>query len=329
MIQIHEGAEKIVSMCMGVQPDEKVVIITDLLRPSSLGKALQKACMDVGAEAVLITIDSELAGGQLPESVARAISLVDVLICVTTSTLAYTKAVDACKANGCRVVTITGVEEDAFMKGSIEADYAAMAPVVAGVEAAFNAAKQVSITAPGGTNMTLSIEGRTAFTCPGMLRKPGGLIGLPAMEVYIAPVEDQTNGILVADASGSGLGKLTESVSIAIRDGKAYEITGGDQAKSLSDRLASTNNPNSYTIAEFAIGLNPCAELVGAIAIDEGIYGTGHFALGNNLGFNGRNDAPLHLDMVYWKPTIHLDGKLFMEDGKLVEFDHLIPRNNK
>ena len=256
----------------------------------------------------------------------RSICFADVLFCVTANTLGYTKAVDACKKNGCRVAAITDVLEDAFMKGSIEVNYEAMAPVIAGVEKAFNEASHVQITAPGGTSITLSIQGRKAFTCPGVLHAPGGLIGLPGMEVYIAPVEEQTNGILVADASGSGLGKLEDPVRISIEAGRAYDISGGKQAKMLADRLKATNNPNSYVIAEFAIGLNPFAELVGHIAIDEGIYGTGHFALGNNLGFAGKNDAPQHFDMVYWKPTIYLDEKLFMKDGRLVELDHLIPK---
>lgn len=326
MLTIQEGANKIARMCMGVKAGESVVIITDLSRPASLGSALQKACMDLGAEAVLITIDSHLVNGQLPDSVGRAICFADVLFCVTANTLGYTKAVDACKKNGCRVAAITDVLEDAFMKGSIEVNYEAMAPVIAGVEKAFNEASHVQITAPGGTSITLSIQGRKAFTCPGVLHAPGGLIGLPGMEVYIAPVEDQTNGILVADASGSGLGKLEDPVRISIEAGRAYDISGGKQAKMLADRLKATNNPNSYVIAEFAIGLNPFAELVGHIAIDEGIYGTGHFALGNNLGFAGKNDAPQHFDMVYWKPTIYLDEKLFMKDGRLVELDHLIPK---
>ena len=329
MLTIQEGAGKVVKMCMGVKAGEKAVIITDLLRPASLGSALQKACMEQGAEAVLITIDSQLVDGQLPDSVGRAISYADVLFCVTTNTLAYTKAVDVCKKNGCRVVAITGVQEEAFMEGSIEANYEAMAPVVAGVQKAFDEAECVEVTAPGGTSLTLSLKGRTSFSCPGMLHQPGGLIGLPAMEAYIAPVEDQTNGVLVADASGSGLGKLEEPVRIEIRNGRACSITGGAQAKALADRLEATNNPNSYVIAEFAIGLNPCAKLVGQIAIDEGIYGTGHFALGNNLGMNGKNDAPQHMDMVYWKPTIRLDGKLLMEEGRLVEWDDLIKSTQK
>ena len=78
MLTIQEGAGKVVKMCMGVKAGEKAVIITDLLRPASLGSALQKACMEQGAEAVLITIDSQLVDGQLPDSVGRAISYADV-----------------------------------------------------------------------------------------------------------------------------------------------------------------------------------------------------------------------------------------------------------
>lgn len=326
MLSIQEGADKIVRMCMGVKAGERVVIITDLLRPISLSNALQKACMEQGAETILIVIDSNLVDGQLPESVDRAIRFSDVLLCVTTNTLAYTKAVYACKRNGCRVLSMTDVPEDTFSRGAIEVNYEAMAPVIAEVEKAFNQASQARISAPGGTEITLSIKNRRAFTCSGVMQTPGGLIGLPGIEVYIAPVEDQTNGILVADASGSGLGILEDPIRISIKDGQACSIAGGTQAEALTNRLQETNNPNSYIVAEFAIGLNPCAELVGHIAIDEGIYGTGHFALGNNLGFEGKNDAPLHLDMVYWKPTIYLDNQLFMKDGCLVELDHLMPK---
>jgi hypothetical protein len=33
--------------------------------------------------------------------------------------------------------------------------------------------------------------------------------------------------------------------------------------------------------------------------------------------------------MVYWKPTIRLDGKLLMEEGRLVEWDDLIKSTQK
>ena len=329
MLTIQEGARKIVNMCMGVRAGEHVIVITDTKRPASLGKATFGACLEVGAETTLITFDGSMINGQLNDQISAAIEHADVLLCITTSTLAYTNAVYKCKANGCRVACITDVTEDSFMKGAIECNYEGMAPVVEHVRKAFLEAKEAEITSPGGTHLKLSIDGRRPFTCPGRLSDPGGLIGLPAMEVYIAPIEDKTNGVLVADASGSRLGILEEPVRFTIENGKAVKIEGGRQAKELAEFLESTKNPNSYTIAEFAIGLNPCAQLCGSIAVDEGIYGTGHYALGNNLGFEGKNMAPNHLDMVYWKPTIYLDGKLFMKDGELLGWHEQISEMNK
>lgn len=325
MLTILEGAEKIVTMCMGVKPGERVVIITDINRPESLAKALLSRCMNRGAEAIVVTFDGSLNDGQLSVCASEAIQSADVLLCVTTMTLAYTNAVYSCRDHGCRVAAITDVTEESFQTGALEADYQAMVPVIAAVQCAFDEADSAHITSPSGTDLHLSIKGRSAHVCSGMMHERGGLIGLPAMEVYIAPLENSTHGQLIADASGSGLGKLESPIAFTIEGGRAISIEGQRQASQLKETLEETNNPNSYVIAEFAIGLNPCAELVGHIAVDEGIYGTGHFALGNNLGFGGQNNAPKHLDMVYWKPTIHLDGRPFMEDGKLVGLDHLIP----
>ena len=42
-----------------------------------------------------------------------------------------------------------------------------------------------------------------------------------------------------------------------------------------------------------------------------------HFAFGSNTGFGGKNSCPQHLDLVYLRPTIWLDGQLFMKDGAL------------
>lgn len=147
------------------------------------------------------------------------------------------------------------------------------------------------------------------------------MIGIPNVEVYIAPREENTEGVLVADASCSMIGLLKHPMTIIIQKGKAVSITGEKEAEQLKSILATTNNNSSYIIAEFAIGLNPKGTVIGNIINDEGIYGTGHFALGKNISFGGKNKSPLHIDMVYWKPTIYLDGDLFMKDGLLVNRD--------
>ena len=57
---------------------------------------------------------------------------------------------------------------------------------------------------------------------------------------------------------------------------------------------------------------------------DEKAYGTCHIALGNNIGFGGKVDVPLHIDCVIKKPTIFLDDKIIMKKGRLVPFQSVL-----
>ena len=105
---------------------------------------------------------------------------------------------------------------------------------------------------------------------------------------------------------------------LKIENGKVVSIEGGKEADRLKSILKDSGDENSYNIAEFAIGLNDRAKVIGDIIEEEGVYGTGHFAVGNNVHFGGVNYAPIHLDMVYFHPTIEIDGKIIMEKGVLV-----------
>ncbi len=317
-MKISEGARKVIQVCAGVKPDEKVLIVTDTERPFVIAKELAKAAEFSGAVCSIIISSSELVNGEPNDMVTKAISSADVVLAVTTRTLGHTMAVAEALKNGTRVIAMTECTEQILSVGSIEADFFALKDRVNYVEKRFNQAKEVHVTAPGGTDLWLDISGRKAAICSGFCNQPGTMIGIPGVEVYIAPIEEHTEGVLVADASGSIIGLIEHPVTIEIEKGKAISITGEDEAERLKSLLASTNTDSSYIIAEFAIGLNPEGNVIGNIANDEGIYGTGHFALGNNTGFGGKNKAPLHIDMVYRKPTIYLDGDLFMKDGLLI-----------
>ncbi len=58
--------------------------------------------------------------------------------------------------------------------------------------------------------------------------------------------------------------------------------------------------------------------LVEFLLEDEKVMGTIHIALGNNVSMGGSVNVPLHLDGVVKKPTVWMDGKLLMKDGKLL-----------
>jgi len=75
---------------------------------------------------------------------------------------------------------------------------------------------------------------------------------------------------------------------------------------------------DARNIAEFGIGTNDSAKLSGVLLEDEKVMGTIHIAVGNNVSMGGSVNVPIHLDGVVKKPTVWMDGKLLMKDGKLL-----------
>ena len=90
-------------------------------------------------------------------------------------------------------------------------------------------------------------------------------------------------------------------------------------AKKLKQQLDAVGK-DARNIAEFGIGTNDSAKLSGVLLEDEKVMGTIHIALGNNVSMGGSVNVPIHLDGVVKKPTVWMDGKLLMKDGKLARF---------
>ena len=321
-MDLSEGAKKIVEVCAGVKPGERVLIVTDKNRPFSVASALADAADEIGAKVnVLIAPPLRLPGEEPGNIVAAALKESDVVFAATTHTLGHAASLREALKKGARCLALTECTENTLMSGAIEADFLKLGPLVDFVKCRFDSAKAVHVTAPGGTDILLDIGNRNASTCSGICHNPGEMIGIPDVEVYIAPNEDQTQGKLVVDASFSTIGRITHPVCIMVENGTVISIDGDKEAKQLTDLLDAVHNPVSRVVAEFAIGLNPKGKIRGRIIEDEGVYGTGHFALGNNIGFGGRNAAPIHFDMVYRQPTILFDDRIFMEDGRLCNLD--------
>ena len=75
--------------------------------------------------------------------------------------------------------------------------------------------------------------------------------------------------------------------------------------------------PKARNLAEFGIGTNPNARLIGNVLEDEKVLGTCHIALGDNSTFGGKVRAGIHVDGIFLRPTVELDGKIIMKKGKL------------
>lgn len=152
-----------------------------------------------------------------------------------------------------------------------------------------------------GTELSIFWGERTFKADTGNLREKGSFGNLPAGEVYIAPVEDKTEGILVIEWGNSG--KLQEPLRLFIEKGKVIRLEGDKNLRNFLEGLFSEDDRNNC-ICELGLGTNKFAKRADNILEAEKIYGTAHVAFGDNITFGGFNKASVHIDYVIFNPEI-------------------------
>lgn len=307
-----KGARIAVKTCMGTKPGESVLIVTDPPR-MKIAQALFQASREVGAKPALICIPvGARHGEEPPKVVASAMCAADVVLAPTTRSITHTQArLKACEA-GARVATMPMITEQMMKRGGMLADYQAVKKLTMKVATYLDEASEAEITSPAGTELRFSLEGRNAHSDTGIFRKPGEFGNLPAGEAFIAPLEGTSEGRAVID--GPMVDVTRGRVGITMEKGRATSIRG-EQARRLR-RMLDSVGPDAYNLAEFGVGTNPAARLIGNVLEDEKVLGTCHIALGDNSTFGGKIRAGIHLDGIILRPTIKLDGTVIMRDGK-------------
>jgi leucyl aminopeptidase (aminopeptidase T) len=286
-----------------------------------VAEALCRAVAACGGEPVLVQTEPLPApGADLPPALDGLLASVDVILAPTSKSVYHTRSVrEACRDSGTRFVALSECDVDTFVSGGMNADFVALTPAAAGVAELLDKAQLVEVETPAGTLISAEVGPRRGLMSGGTCHLPGDVIGLPTVEAFIAPIEESVQGMIVADASCSGgIGLVDEPIVIRIADGLARRFSGGDAAERLQELLSEAETDGVYQVAEIGIGLNPMCRITGRIIEDEGTYGSCHLALGSNVWFGGENGAPLHIDLVQWRPTITLDGEPLCQDGELV-----------
>jgi leucyl aminopeptidase (aminopeptidase T) len=310
------GARRLVHVNAAVKPGETAVILSDTQRPASIRRVLVHAIEEVGATPIEIVTPPIPSGAEPPAAVAAALAAADVIFAPTSGAVYHTAALRAAAARGARFLAMTAYIPEVLLSGGIFADFPTLAPRALRLTELLTAAHEARVTAPGGTDLRVRLDGRTAVPITGMARAPGERTGCPDIESFIAPLETASEGVVVVDASASIAGVLTEPLRITVAGGKAVAIEGA-AAGPIVAALEATGHPHARTLAELAFGLNPEGIIRGVIVEDEGVAGTGHVALGSNVFFGGTSAPPIHLDFVYHKPTLRLDGRVIIAEGEL------------
>jgi leucyl aminopeptidase (aminopeptidase T) len=117
---------------------------------------------------------------------------------------------------------------------------------------------------------------------------------LPCGEVYIAPLENGSNGDIYFKNIKLINGKYIEEVVIHIENGRVISSNSNifnQHLKELPD--------DGLILCEFGIGMNPnVTEFSGITVLDEKKKGSFHIGFGSNTMFGGENKSDIHMDFV-------------------------------
>jgi leucyl aminopeptidase (aminopeptidase T) len=251
-------ARMAVKVCAEVKRGEDVLIVTDT-NMMKIADVLAKASREVGAEtAVSIMSPREIHGNEPPKTVAAAMKAADVVFTPATYSITHT---------------------DAMVDALLRRRSVRLAEKM-------SRSRTVHITSEYGTDSKLSIENRQVFVLSGFATEPGTFAALPDGEVPVCPVEGSAEGIIVFDQTMDGIGILKKPIRLTVKGGNVVEVQGGEGAERLR-KIIDSSDDGATNIAEFAIGTNPKALLIGNMAEDKKKEGSVHIAIGDNHNLGG------------------------------------------
>jgi leucyl aminopeptidase (aminopeptidase T) len=319
------GVKVLVETCLNVIPDENVLIVTDT-NQIELARFFVEETKRKEAEVILSTMTPQSAHGvEPPAPISAAMKKADVIMMLTTYSLAHTQARKDAQKKGARILSLEGYNFRILESKALQVDFLMMKPIVEEIALKISRAEEVEVTSKIGTDIRMKLGGRKAHSLHNICHDPGTMGSPPDIEVYIAPIEDTAQGVVCIDGAIilPEVGLIDKPVKITFESGNVVKINGGFEAKRLRNILESYCDPEMYRLAELGIGLNPNAKLVGIPLIDEGVLGTAHIALGINHTFGGTiTNAKAHLDCIFRSPTIRLDGDPIMNQGILAHAYH-------
>ncbi len=305
--------------CMGLQAHETLLIVTDETK-KEIALSLHEAGKELCNDSLLLEMKSqEINGQEPPTAVAELMKMVDVVVCPTAKSLTHTNARREASKLGVRVGTMPGITIDCMVR-CLNADYEKIIGLTDYIAQKLVGVEHIRVVTKKGTDILMPIKGRAILPSKGVMRNKGESGNLPSGEVFLAPWEHKSQGVVVIDGSMAGIGMIKTPLRVEVVDGYAETITGGEEAVRLIALLDKVGR-DARAVAEFGMGTNYKAQLTGMILEDEKVFGTIHIAFGNNISMGGNVAVNSHLDGLVTEPDVYFDDVLIMKKGKMIAYE--------
>jgi leucyl aminopeptidase (aminopeptidase T) len=310
-----------------VRAGEDVLIVSSSDQNPALTDALAAACDAAGAgtvTAAVIASPADMTDYRHPAPVIAAVERADLTIVATTIRFprAYDDLSKALYAAGKRQVLINNAPLEDFTRGAALAEPKALRALTHALAKAVSGAKQVRVTSPNGTDLTVGVC-RPCLPLTGHAEDDTGFGSFPSGEAMSSPEEGTASGTFVADAfgqvvylggGGPQLGILEDPIRMTFEAGRLTDLSGGAAARRLQAILDAADD-QALSLGELGLGTNPAARDIGHVE-NKFRRNTTHIALGDNhlIGWRGADIyggtivSNRHIDLVANGITIHIDG---------------------
>ncbi len=319
-MSLQTGAEMIVHDYMDVGSDELVLIMNDG-NNEDLMHALIKAVSAVTENYAYIRYPEPA------QHVADYLLEADVGIAPTTKSISHTRArLNACK-EGARVATLPGITKQIW-NTSLQAEPERVRRITEYVMRMMEKTHEVRVKTPSGTDLTLDIKDKSAIADTGIIHDPHSLGNLPPGEVGTGIVNAKGTYVIDDLCPEPGKPAAPQGTKLTIEDGIVTDIDYPENQNTSMLEKAFRNVEHATNVAEFGIGTNPAAELIGNILQDEKTLGTIHIAFGDSASYippseKGGVVSDLHWDAISVEPTVTIDGTTILEKGEPLFLEHV------
>jgi aminopeptidase len=322
------GARNAVTVCLRVQPEERVCVITDEVT-LEIAAAIVSELKTLGAPHNVWVLE-DLAPRpltDLPAEVVADLETSQVSIFAVQaqrnelrSRMQMTEVVNRRKIRHAHMVNINRQ----IMLEGMRADFQKVDRLSAKVVEMVRKAQRVRATTAAGTDLTAELNHNYRWLKTSGLITPEKWGNLPGGEIFTTPGE--VNGTFVIDGVvGDYLcakfGSLRQNpLTIHMKNNRLTEAHSENRELEDDFWKYTHTDENSDRVGEFAIGTNiDLKDVIGEILQDEKYPGV-HIAFGNPYGAHtgAEWDSSTHIDVVGRDFNIWVDEQQIMQDGKFL-----------
>jgi aminopeptidase len=322
------GAYNAVNVCLRVQPDEQVCVITDedtIEIAAAIVRELQK--IDAPYHAWVLEDLAPRPLKDMPRPILDDLETSQVSIFAvqaqTNELRSRIQMTDVVNRRKIRHAHMVNINRQIMLEG-MRADFQRVDRLSQKVVEMVRRASQIRARTAAGTDLTADLNPNYKWLKTSGIITPEKWGNLPGGEIFTTPGE--VNGTFVIDGVvGDYLcakfGNLKETPLTVHMKGNRLTEAHSENRELENDFWKYTHtDENSDRVGEFAIGTNiELKEVIGQILQDEKYPGV-HVAFGNPYGAHtgAQWDSTTHIDVVGRKFDIWVDGEQIMREGKFL-----------